>query len=63
MAPTLVKRNEIVLVETRVGALTVQTRAKAMGDGIEGELVRCMNVGSKDEFVGVVLPNGTIYVQ
>lgn len=63
MPPTLVERNQVVVVETRVGALTIQTRAKVQEDGIEGEMVRCINMNSKEEFMGRVGADGTVHVR
>ena len=63
MLPTLVKRNDIVVVETIVGAMTIQSRAKAQEDGVVGQVIRCANTGSKDEFSGRVRKDGTVVVE
>jgi flagella basal body P-ring formation protein FlgA len=58
----LVKRNSMVTVETRVGVLVVRGRAKALNDGAAGDLVRCENLESEEEFSGVVRKDGVVVV-
>lgn len=61
-APILVKRNQVIPVETRLGALTIRSRGRVMSDAAAGELISCMNLGSKDEFVGVLRKDGVLVV-
>jgi len=61
--PKLVKRYQVVSVETRVGALLVRGRARAMADGRAGDIVPCRNEGSKEQFYGVVRDDGVIVVE
>lgn len=60
--PTLVKRNQIIPVETRIGALVIRGRARALSDGAAGETLACVNLTSKEEFVGVLRPDGVLQV-
>ena len=60
--PNLVKRNQLVLVETVHGALTIRSRAIAMSDAAVGEAVTCRPVKSKQQFVGQVRADGVVVV-
>jgi len=46
-APVLVKRNSIVHMEYRRGALLIRTEGRALEEGGQNELVRVMNLGSR----------------
>lgn len=59
---TVVKRRQIVTVETKVGALVVQSQARALGDAKVGEVVVCANDETKQEFTGVVRADGVVIV-
>ncbi len=61
--PVLVRRNQLVLVETTAGALTVRSRAKAMADGSAGDYISCANAGSREQFVGMVRRDGVVVVE
>jgi flagella basal body P-ring formation protein FlgA len=61
--PKLVKRYQVVSVETRAGALLVRGRARALADGRAGDIVPCRNEGSKEQFYGVVRDDGVIVVE
>lgn len=60
--PVLVKRNHMVIVETRVSGLHIQSQARAASDGAAGDVVRCVNFNSKQEFQGVVREDGVIVI-
>jgi len=60
---TLVRKNQIVTVETVASGLVVRARAKALADGKEGHLVLCENLDSKDQFMGEVRKDGTVLVR
>ena len=45
--PTLVKRNDIVVMHYNVGGLGIRTEGRAMSAGGEGEPVRVMNLDSR----------------
>lgn len=59
---TLVKRGQVVNAEVRVGQIVVRIQASAKTDGREGDLLTCVNQDSKEEFQGVVMPDGTVVV-
>jgi flagella basal body P-ring formation protein FlgA len=61
-APQVIKRNQIINVETRAGALVVQSQAVAMNDARIGDLLLCSNPGSSQNFQGVVRGDGTVVV-
>ena len=64
LAPQLViKRNQLVSVETRAGGLQVQTQARAGSDGAAGDLVTCINPNSNQPFQGVVRKDGVVVVE
>ena len=60
--PNLVKRNQLVIVETVHGALTIRSRAIAMSDAAVGEAVICRAVGSKKQFAGQLRADGVVVV-
>ncbi len=55
-----VKRNQLVTVEFTAGGLHVQDQVKIMHDARVGDLVRCQNPKSKEEFQGIVRADGVI---
>ena len=60
---TVIKKNQLVTVETRAGGLAVVTQAQAAADAAVGESVQCINPGSKEAFVGIVRADGTVVVK
>jgi flagellar basal body P-ring formation protein FlgA len=59
----LIKRNQIVPVEMRSGALRVQAQAKALAPAAAGDTVACENLHSKETFQGVVRSDGVVVVR
>ncbi len=59
----LVKRNQVVTVEVRTGALLVQYRARALSDGCAGDLLMCENIDSEQEFQGRLDSDGVVVVE
>ena len=62
-ARVLIKRNQLVNVEIRSGAILVQTRAKALNDARAGDFVLCANLVTKKKFQGIARADGTVVVQ
>ncbi len=62
VAPRLVKRMQLVTVETRIGALAIRSRARARSDASAGEAVECEALDSKERFLGVVRKDGVVVV-
>lgn len=61
-APQVIKRNQLVNVETRAGALLIQSQAVAMNDARIGDTLLCSNPGSSQNFQGIVRDDGTVVV-
>lgn len=59
---TLVKRRQVVTVETRAGGLVVQSQARALSDAKAGDVLACVNDASEQEFTGVVRADGVVVV-
>ena len=61
-APQIIKRNQLINVETRAGALLIQSQAVAMNDARVGDVLMCGNPGSSQNFQGIVRQDGTVVV-
>lgn len=59
----VVKKRQLVSVETYAGRLAIQTQAQAEADAAVGEKVTCTNLNSKESFVGVVRQDGVVVVR
>ena len=53
--PTLVRRNEIVTIAYRSGAIALRTEGRALGAGGKGELVEVMNLASRRTLRAVIV--------
>jgi len=60
---TIVKRNQVISVETRVGGIRINSRGIATADGAAGQTLTCRNLTSKTEFTGILQKNGVLLVQ
>lgn len=60
--PAIVERNQIVTLFYRVGSLTITTEARSLGRAGVGDLLRVMNLTSRNTVTGIVRPDGTISV-
>jgi flagellar basal body P-ring formation protein FlgA len=61
-APSVVKRNGPVALVYQRGALTIRAEGRALSDGAPGDLVRVMNLASRQTVTGTVMADGTIDV-
>ena len=61
-APALVERNAVVRMSYASGPLRIVTEGRALDRAAAGELVRVMNLASKQTVSGVVAADGTIEV-
>jgi flagella basal body P-ring formation protein FlgA len=61
-APALVERNAVVRMAYRSGPLRIVTEGRALDRAAAGELVRVMNLVSKQTVTGVVTADGSIEV-
>lgn len=60
--PELVKRNQLVIVETSIGTLTVQAQAKALNAAVVGDIVLCESTGTGQEYSGMLRSDGVVVV-
>lgn len=60
--PALVERNAVVRMSYASGPLKIVTEGRALDRGAAGELVRVMNLTSKQTVTGVVAADGSIEV-
>ncbi len=61
-APALVERNAVVRMNYSSGALHIIADGRALDRAAEGELVRVMNLSSRQTVTGTVAPDGSIEV-
>lgn len=61
--PVLVRRRQVVLVETSVGSVVARGRALVLHDAGAGEVVTCQVLNSKDQFQGVLRGDGVVEVR
>lgn len=60
--PTLVRRNDIVTLFFRHGALSIRGEGRALGDGGMGERLRVMNLDSRMTVTGRISGPGLVEV-
>lgn len=60
--PAIVERNQIVTLYFRRGPLTIAADARAMDRGGVGDLLRVINLASRNTVTGVVHSDGTVRV-
>lgn len=58
----IVKRNQLVSVQTQIGVMSIQSQAQAMSDGVAGDILTCRNLTSKEEFTGILRKDGVVVV-
>lgn len=63
IAPVLVTRNSIVLMEYSFGSLTIQTEGRALSQGRDGDRVRIMNLNSKSIIAATVAGPSKVIVK
>ena len=61
--PIVIRRNQLVSVEIKAGALLARSQAVALMDASVGDFVRCKNIQSKQEIQGVVRRDGVVEVR
>jgi flagella basal body P-ring formation protein FlgA len=61
-APALVERNALVRISYASGPLRIVTEGRALDRAGAGELVRVMNLASRQTVTGTVAPDGSIEV-
>jgi flagella basal body P-ring formation protein FlgA len=58
--PVLVRRNSLVRLVYERGGLTIKAEGRALSDGAEGDLVRVMNMASRQTVAGTVTADGSV---
>lgn len=61
--PTLVRRNEVVVMRFRSGALEIRAEGRALGRGGLGEIVDIMNLASRQTVRAIVKGPGRVEVR
>ncbi len=61
--PTLIRRNELIRLSFKAGAILLMTEGRALDDGAKGERVRVMNLDSRRTVYGVVAGPGLVETQ
>ncbi len=61
--PALIERNAIVSLIYDRGGLVIVAEARSLARAGEGEVIRVMNLSSRQTVNGVVQPDGTVKVQ
>ncbi|MEO1014248.1 MAG: flagellar basal body P-ring formation chaperone FlgA [Pseudomonadota bacterium] len=60
--PIMVTRNSIVAMEYRNGGLVIRTEGRALSEGANGDLVRVMNLGSRQTISARIVGPGQVRV-
>lgn len=60
--PTLVERNQLVTLVYLSGGLAIAAEGRSLGRAAEGEVLRVINLDSRNTVTGRVGPDGTVYV-
>lgn len=58
--PSIVTRNQIVMLVYKSGALRIATDARALGRGGVGDLIRVMNLSSRTTVTGIIGTDGSV---
>ena len=61
-APTVVNRNQLITLTYEDAALRIETEARALGAGGEGDLIRVMNLSSRATLMARINVDGTATV-
>jgi flagella basal body P-ring formation protein FlgA len=62
-SPTVVERNAIVPLVFRRGGLSIQSEGRALDRAGDGDVVRVMNLSSRQTVTGVATASGAVVVQ
>ena len=60
--PAIVERNQILTLVFQEGTLTISTEGRALGRGAAGEMIRVMNLASRNTVTAIVGQDGAAYV-
>lgn len=59
-APTVISRNQIVTLSFLSNGLTIMTEGRALAAGTTGDIIRVINLASRNTVVGRIMPDGTV---
>lgn len=60
--PAMIERNQIVLLTYDRGAVQISAEGRALDRAAAGDLVRVMNLASRNTITARVMPDGSLYV-
>ncbi len=60
--PSVIERNQIVVLAYQAGALAIATEGRALGRGGIGDAIRVMNIASRTTVSGVIAEDGSVRV-
>ena len=60
--PSVIERNQIVVLAYQAGALAIATEGRALGRGGIGDAIRVMNIASRTTVRGVIAEDGSVRV-
>jgi flagella basal body P-ring formation protein FlgA len=60
--PALVERNQVVALIYKGGGLVISAEGRSLGRAGVGEIIRVMNLTSRQTVSGLVLADGTVVV-
>lgn len=60
--PTVIARNQVVGLSYIAGALAISTEGRALERGSVGDVIRVVNLSSRNTVHGRVMPDGTVRV-
>lgn len=60
--PTVIARNQVVGLSYVAGALAILTEGRALDRGAVGDVIRVVNLSSRNTVHGRVMPDGTVRV-
>lgn len=63
VVPAIVERNDLVTLIYSAGGLRISTEGRVLARGAAGEVVRVMNLSSRQSVMGRVMPDGTVEVR
>ncbi|MFD1342209.1 flagellar basal body P-ring formation chaperone FlgA [Litorisediminicola beolgyonensis] len=62
LQPALVERNALISIVFDRGGLRISAEGRALGRGAAGDRIRVMNLASRSNLFGTVLPDGSVSV-
>lgn len=58
--PTVVSRNQIVTLAFVSSGLSIMTEGRALAAGATGDIIRVINLASRNTVLGRIMPDGTV---